>query len=558
MKKILITATLLTALLATKSGDACTNLIVTKGASTDGSVMVTYAADSHQLYGALYKYNAPAAAAKQKPYLPIYEWDTGRPLGQIKQAATTYSTIGNMNEHQLIISETTYGGRQELEDSTGGIDYGSLIYITLQRAKTAREAINTIVSLANEYGYASSGESLTVADANEAWILEIIGKGCKMVDGKNVNKGIVWVARMVPDGYVSAHANQARIRQFPMNDPDNCMYAPDVVSFAREHGYYKGADADFSFCDAYAPLDFSAMRGCEARVWSFFRMVAPDMDKYLDYAMGHNPDNRMPLWVKPSQKVSPKLVFDAMRDHYEGTPMDMTKDIGAGGNACPYRWRPMNFAVDGTEYVNERAIATQQTGFWFVGQARNFLPDALGGILWFGVDDAGTSCLTPIYSASTLVPECFREGNGHMTKYSPTAAFWVFNRIAQFAYLRYDIIGAEVRKVADEWENQKLEDVKITDAKALDLYKKTPNDAIRYITDYSVKTAQNMFKKWVELDHYLLVKYIDGNVKRENAAGFQDNGMGKNIPASPLQPGYNEHWKRAVVKDAGETLEILK
>lgn len=558
MKKILITATLLMALLATKSSDACTNLIVTKGASTDGSVMVTYAADSHQLYGALYKYNAPAVTVKQKPYIPIYEWDTGRHLGQIKQAATTYSTIGNMNEHQLIISETTYGGRPELEDSTGGIDYGSLIYITLQRAKTAREAINTIVSLANEYGYASSGESLTVADANEAWILEIIGKGCKMVEGKNINKGIVWVARMVPDGYVSAHANQARIRQFPMNDPENCMYAPDVVSFAREQGYYKGTDADFSFCDTYAPLDFSGMRGCEARVWSFFRMVAPDMDKYLDYAMGHNPDNRMPLWVKPSQKVSPKLVFDAMRDHYEGTPMDMTKDIGAGGSACPYRWRPMNFTVDGTEYVNERAIATQQTGFWFVGQARSSLPDALGGILWFGVDDAGTSCLTPIYSASTRVPECFREGNGHMTEYSPTAAFWVFNRIAQFAYLRYDIIGTEVRKVADKWENQKLEDVKITDAKALDLYKKKPTEAVRYITDYSVKTAQNMFKKWVELDHYLLVKYIDGNVKRENAAGFQDNGMGKNIPASPLQPGYNEKWKRAVATDAGETLEVIK
>ena len=358
-----------TAVFAYGAAAACTNFIVTKGASTDGSAMVSYAADSHALYGALY--HTPGGNYKAGTMMPVYEWDTGRYLTDIPQLRETYSTVGNMNEHSLIIGETTYGGRSELADSTGLIDYGSLIYITLQRAKTAREAIATIAELANTYGYASSGESFSIVDPGEAWIMELIGKGYK-ADGKggNANKGIVWVARRIPDGYVSAHANQARITTFPKNDPENCLYAPDVVSFAREMGYYDGPDADFSFCDAYAPLDFGALRACEARVWAFFRTVADDMDRYADYAMGHNAANRMPLWVMPREKVSPKTVFDCMRDHYEGTPMDMTADIGAGGSACPYRWRPMEFEVDGVSYVNERATATQQTGFWFVAQAR--------------------------------------------------------------------------------------------------------------------------------------------------------------------------------------------
>jgi dipeptidase len=321
------------ALLASGVALACTNLIVTRGASTDGSIIVSYAADSHQLYGALYKYNAPKKGYPKGSYMPVYDWDSDRYMGQIKQAERTYSTVGNMNEHSLIITETTFGGRPELEDSTGIMDYGSLIYITLQRAKTAREAIDVIVSLTEEYGYASSGESFTIADANEVWIMELIGKGCKLNErGDNINNGIVYVARRVPDGYVSAHANHSRISTFPKNDPENCVYADDVISFAREAGLYEGSDDDFSFCDTYAPADFMALRGCEARVWSFFRMVADGMDQYLDYAMGHNPKNRMPLWVKPRAKVSAKVVFDAMRDHYEGTPMDMTKDVGAGGN----------------------------------------------------------------------------------------------------------------------------------------------------------------------------------------------------------------------------------
>ena len=536
-------------LAGTATAFACTNFIVTKGASTDGSVMVTYAADSHQLYGALYKHNGGKQKSKM---LAVNEWDTGRYLGLIEQSAVpTYSTVGNMNEHSLIITETTFGGRHELEDKQGIMDYGSLIYITLQRARTAREAIATIVFLANRYGYASSGESFSIADENEAWIMELIGKGSKLDDkGNNLRKGIVWVARRIPDGYVSGHANQARITTFPLNDKKNCLYAEDVISFAREMGYFSGKDEEFSFCDAYAPLDFGGLRGCEARVWSFFRTVAEGMDKYTDYAMGHNPKNRMPLWVKPTQKVSPKQLFDAMRDHYEGTPMDMTTDIGAGGNECPYRWRPMYFKVDGVEYCNERATATQQTGFWLCGQAR----EGKTGILWFGVDDAATSALTPIYCNTTEVPHSLSEENGSMLHYSPTSMFWVANRIANFAYLRYNVIGKRVREEVDKWENEKLKEVEKIDAKVAEL---SPKKAQKALTDYSTVTAQALFEKWDSLDKYLLVKYIDGNEKAENEKGFIDNGNGCNIPDKIKQSGYSEKWKRAVAADNGEVLKVI-
>ena len=544
MKRFLLTLTLLA---GTATALACTNFIVTKGASTDGSVMVTYAADSHQLYGALYKHNGGKQKSKM---LAVNEWDTGRYLGLIEQVPVTYSTVGNMNEHSLIITETTYGGRHELEDKNGIMDYGSLIYIALQRAKTAREAIAVIVELANKYGYASSGESFSIADANEAWIMELIGKGSKLdAKGNNLRKGIVWVARRIPDGYVSGHANQARISTFPLNDKENCLYASDVISFAREMGYFNGKDEEFSFCDAYAPADFGALRGCEARVWAFFRTVAEGMDQYTDYAMGHNPNNRMPLWVKPSKKVSPKQVFDAMRDHYEGTPMDMTTDIGAGGNACPYRWRPMYFKVDGVEYCNERATATQQTGFWLCGQAR----EGKTGILWFGTDDAATSPLTPIYCNTTEVPWCLSEENGSMLHYSPTSMFWVTNRIANFAYLRYNVIGKRVREELDKWENNKLAEVAKVDAKVAKL---SPKKAQKVLTDYSTVTAHNLFEKWDSLDKYLLVKFIDGNTKAENEKGFIDNGNGKNIPDKIEQSGYSEKWKRAVVEDNGEVLKV--
>ena len=521
--------------------DACTNFIVTRGASADGSNMVTYAADSHGLYGALYSYVPGAFTAM----MDVTEWDTGRYIGQIAQAETTYRTLGNSNEHSLFITETTFGGRPELENPNGGIDYGSLIYITLQRAKTAREAIDIIVELANTYGYCSSGESFSIIDQNEAWIMELIGKGPDQ-------KGIVWVARRIPDGYVSAHANQARITTFPWKDKENCLYAKDVAKFAREKGWFAGKDADFSFADAYAPLDFGAMRGCEARVWAFFRTVAADMDQYEDYAMGHNPNNRMPLWVKPTEKITVKTLMDCMRDHYEGTKMDMTTDIGAGGEECPYRWRPMYFTVDGVEYCNERATATQQTGFWLVGQAR---PEKVG-ILWFGTDDAATSPLTPIYVTSQEVPECLREGNGSMLEYSNTAMFWVTNRIAQFAYLRYNIIGKHVRSEVDKWENEMI--ARVADVDAQISAAECGCEKAKIATEFSVAQAQTLFQKWDNLDKYLMVKYIDGNVKGEDANGFIDNGNGKNIPGKIEQPGYTERWKRAVAADKGDILKVVK
>ncbi|HBZ26728.1 MAG TPA: dipeptidase [Rikenellaceae bacterium] len=562
MKKILTTILTAVIILATPSrGDSCTNVLVTKGASKDGSVMVTYSADSHQLYGELYFKKGESFAPGTM--LKIYEWDTGKYLGEIPQIPKTYTTVGNMNEHQLIIGETTYGGLDQLVDTTGIMDYGSLIYIALQRAKTAREAIKVMTDLVKDYGYYSSGESFSIADKDEVWILELIGKGTKMVNGKNINKGAVWVAMRIPDGYISAHANQARITTFPKNDPENCIYSPDVIAFARENGLYKGSDKDFSFSDTYAPLSFGGMRGCEARVWAAFNILGGGFigDKpytdYLDYAMGHNAKNRMPLYIKPKEKISVKMLADVMRDHYEGTELDMTKDIGAGGHALPYRWRPMSFSVDGEKYTNERAIATQQTGFWFLGQARGWLPDEVGGILWFGVDDAATSALTPIYSSSVRVPECFRVGNGNMTTYSPTSAFWIFNRVTNFAYLRYDLIAPEVKKAVDKHEINALEIVPAIDAAALAIHKESPEKAREFLTDFSVNTAQQLFNNWVELDRYLLVKFIDGNVKKENSPGcFMDNGSGKGIPASPSQPGYSERWKRAVKEDAGARLKV--
>ena len=541
MNKLLKTIALVGAFIAgVATADACTNFIVTRGASTDGSNMVTYAADSHGLYGSLYSY----VPGKYTPFMDVTEWDTGRYIGKIAQQEVRYRTLGNSNEHSLFITETTFGGRAELEDPNGGIDYGSLIYITLQRCKTAREAIDMIVYLANTYGYCSSGESFSLIDKEEAWIMELIGKGPE-------DKGIVWVARRIPDGYVSAHANQARITTFPWNDPENCLYAADVADVARKFGWFEGANEDFSFADAYAPLDFGAMRGCEARVWAFFRTVADDMDKYEDYAMGHNPANRMPLWVMPREKVSPKVLMDCMRDHYEGTKMDMTTDIGAGGEECPYRWRPMYFEVDGVEYCNERATATQQTGFWLVGQAR---PEKVG-ILWFGTDDAATSPLTPVYVNSQEVPECLREGNGTMLKYSDTSMFWITNRVAQFAYLRYNVVGKHVRENVDKWENAAFDALEKADAA---IAAAPAKKQAKIATEFTVAMAQRLFNHWVELDKYLMVKYIDGNVKGEDANGFIDNGNGKDIPGKITNPGYSEKWKRAVAADKGEILKVVK
>lgn len=567
--------------------NACSNILVTKGASADGSCMVSYAADSHQLYGELYYLKG--GFWDKGAMRDVVEWDTGKFLGRIPQAPVTYKRVGNMNEHQLIVAETTYGGRHELWDSTGVMDYGSLIYIALERATTAREAIDVIVSLANEYGYYSEGESFSIADQKEVWVMDLIGKGTKMVNGKNVRKGIVWVARRVPDGYICAHANQARISTFPLDDPENCIYAPDVITFARQMGWFDGQDKDFSFCDTYAPLDFSGMRACESRAWSALNIlckgkftfvdenggeVTRDAYDYIDYAMGYDKTKRFPLFVKPAEKISVKNVADAMRDHFEGTPMDMTQDIGAGGNALPYRWRPMNFEVDGKTYVNERAIATQQTGFWFVGQSRGWLPDVVGGVIWFGCDDAATSWLTPIYTNTQEVPECFREGNGDILHYSPTSAFWMCNRVANACYKAYNIMVPTVRSAIDEWENAQIANLARTDEEALKIFyseikvkkmyvrknertRKVADPAPKtkaFITEFSVNTAQEMFDKWVGMEEFLLVKFLDGNVKAQNPDGsWVTNGHSDKVPANIGWPGYTDVWKRAA---ASEKLEV--
>ena len=555
MKKLLFILTSV-ALLSGSNADACTNILVTKGASKDGSTMISYSADSHQLYGELYFW--PAGVYPKGTMMKVVEWDTGKYLGEIPQVEKTYAVVGNMNEHQLLIGETTFGGRREMRDPNGLIDYGSLIYITLQRAKTAREAIQVISFLVSEYGYCSSGESLSIADPNEVWILEIMPKIPKIVKGVNVNKGAVWVALRIPDGYVCAHANQARITTFPMNDPDNCLFAPDVIAHAKENNLYSGTDKEFSFSDVYAPLSFSGMRGCEARVWSAFRQISEGMDAYTDYALGHNPKNRMPLWVKPTQKISLKQVADIMRDHYEETVMDMRYDPGAGGHELPYRWRPMNFTYNNVTYVNERAIATQQTGWWYVGQCRSWLPDAIGGILWFGVDDAATSALTPIYCSTLSVPECVRVGNGSMVEYSNTSLFWITNRIAQFAYLRYNEIGAETRSVVDAWEKKKMNEVLAVDEAAKVLYSQDPHIAKEFLTDYSVNSAQALFSQWVALDQYLMVKYIDGNTKAQHPDGsFMDNGFDPTIPRINNK-GYNDVWKEAVSKSKQAEIITVK
>lgn len=566
---------------------ACSNILVTKGASADGSCMVSYAADSHQLYGELYYLKG--GFWDKGAMRDVVEWDTGKFLGRIPQTPVTYKRVGNMNEHQLIVAETTYGGRHELWDSTGVMDYGSLIYIALERATTAREAIDVIVSLANEYGYYSEGESFSIADQKEVWVMDLIGKGTKMVNGKNVRKGIVWVARRVPDGYICAHANQARISTFPLDDPENCLYAPDVITFARQMGWFDGQDKDFSFCDTYAPLDFSGMRACESRAWSALNIlckgkftfvdenggeVTRDAYDYIDYAMGYDKTKRFPLFVKPAEKISVKNVADAMRDHFEGTPMDMTQDIGAGGNALPYRWRPMNFEVDGKTYVNERAIATQQTGFWFVGQSRGWLPDVVGGVIWFGCDDAATSWLTPIYTNTQEVPECFREGNGDILHYSPTSAFWMCNRVANACYKAYNIMAPTVRSAIDEWENAQIANLARTDEEALKVFyseikvkkmyvrknertRKVADPAPKtkaFITEFSVNTAQEMFDKWVGMEEFLLVKFLDGNVKAQNPDGsWVTNGHSDKVPANIGWPGYTDVWKRAA---ASEKLEV--
>jgi len=557
MKKIisLLLVILLSGFLTEQISNGCTNFLITKGASKDGSVMITYSADSHVLYGELYYW--PAKDWPKGTMVDVYEWDTGKFLCKIPQKSHTYSVVGNMNQHQVSIGETTYGGRPELADSTGMIDYGSLMYMILQRSKNAREAIATFSQLLTDYGYASSGESFSIADANEAWILELIGKGPG-------NKGAVWVARRIPDGYISGHANHPRITTFPLadgvksitskqldriNNPEvETVYAYDVIDVARAFGWFKGEDKDFSFSDTYAPLDFGGARFCESRVWSGFNMVNSQMGQYTDYAMGENLKNRMPLWIKPDNKIGPKEVMGLMRNYFQGTPMDMTKDVGAGPYKSTVRWRPMEWEVDGVKYINERAISTQQTGFSFVAQSRSWLPDPVGGILWFGVDDTFYTVYSPIYCGITKVPETYAVGNGDMMTFSDNAAFWVFNQVTNFAYTRTSLLLGDLQKKQSELENNYLNEIVNVDKTAETLYKKSPADAVKFLTEYSVKAGNNTVMQWKELYKFLFTKYVDGNVKEKQPV---PEGYKYMVPKLS-QPGYSEDWYRVIVNSTGD------
>lgn len=580
MKKLLLTTAVAIMMIFGNQAMACTNFIVTKGASKDGSTMVTYAADSHTLYGELYY--RPAATYPAGTMMDMVEWDTGNFKGQIPQAERTYSVVGNMNEFQLAISETTYGGREELAKPNGIMDYGSLIYITLQRAKNAREAIKVLSELMSTYGYCSSGESFSIIDPNEAWVMDLIGKGEEMKDakGKTVKgwtKGTVWVARRIPDGYISGHANQARITTFPLRDgvksitskdinkmifnPEvETVYAHDVISFAKMKGYYKATapDAEFSFCDAYAPLDFSAARFCEARVWAGFYRCNPElMKQYEDYARGENLKNRMPLWIKPTEKLSVLDVMELMRDHYEGTSMDMTVDLGAGPYACPYRWRPMTWSYQGADYIHERATATQQTGFSFVAQCRAGLPDKFGGILWFGVDDAASSCYVPMFCGITEIPMEFKEGNGSMVDYSSTAAYWTFTKVSNLAYSRYSDMIVPIKEKQHAFEKSFVREINGMKDEMIKLSESNPELAQKIINEYSKQKATEVVQAWNGLFEYLLVKYNDGNVKKEKDGKFLKTDGAVQHCVSPSHPKYPEKWYKTIVDDCGPNIKNL-
>ena len=556
MKRLILFAMLVCTLPAL----ACTNLIVSKGASADGSTFITYAADSHTRYGQL-RY-CPAADHPDGATLRLYNYGSLKFQIEIPQPAHTYQVVGFINEHQLAIGETTWGGISPLDKGNAeGIDYGNLIYVTLQRARNCREAIKVMHELVSTYGYADGGESFSLADPNEVWIFEITSKGSE--------KGAVWVARRVPDGYISGHANQARITTFPQMGKESyksfdsrnlkyidrpeveCVYASDVVKFAKQRGWYSGKDADFSFADTYNPLTFSGLRACEARVYAMFNRAADGMKRYEAFAMGDKNAERLPLWVKPNRKLTVQDCMALMRDHYEGTPMDMTQDVGAGPFHCPYRWRPMDFEVDGKKYVHERAISTQQTGFSFVAQCRGWLPSKLGGVIWFGVDDTYSTVYCPIYCGTTQIPVCFEEGNGSMSRYSETAAFWLFNRVANFCYLRYDAMIKDVQKVQKELEDDFMKE----EVAHAERWAQEDNDRrlIGELNRFCNDRAERMMRRWRELDQMLLMKYIDGNIKHEKDGKIETTETG--VVRFPQQPPYPAWFYRQIVEDHGEVIK---
>lgn len=516
----------------------CTNFIVGKGASADGSVMITYAADDYGMYGSLWHFPAGKHASDEEREVRC--WDTNDFLGKIPEASVTYNVVGNINEHQVAIGETTFGGREELVDKNGLLDYGSLIFIALQRSKTAREAIGNMTSLVGKYGYCSEGESFSVADKNEAWILEMIGKGTE-------EKGAVWAAVRIPDDCISAHANQSRIHKLDFKDKKNVLYSEDVIKFARRKGYFTGADEDFDFAAAYCPADFAALRFCEARVWSFFNRWNEGMEKYIGYASGENPEAEpMPLFVKPKRKLSVHDVMESMRDHYEGTPFNITDDLGAGVYEAPYRPTPLTWECEGRQYFNERPVSTQQSSFVFVAQMRSFMPDAVGGVLWFGNDDANMVPFTPMYCCITQVPGCFARGTADAVTFSWNSAFWVSNWISNMIYPRYSMMFGDLKSARDELDSLCLSRQKETEDKAVSLYNERPDKAAEYLTEYSIKAAEKMHERWKDLGIYLVVKYNDQVIKPEENGEFARTpaGMGKAVE----RPGFPEKYKNAIVR----------
>lgn len=532
-------------LMCVKSFDskACTSFLVGKNASADGSAFITYNADDYGMYGRLLYY--PAGVHPKGAMRRIVDGDTNHYLGEIPEAERTYTVVGNINEFQVAITETTFGGRPELADTTGVIDYVSLMAIALQRSKTAREAIKVMTTLVNEYGYASEGESFSIADPNEIWILEMIGKGSS-------EKGAVWVAVRIPDDCIAAHANQSRIHRFDMKDKKNVLYSRDVISFARKKGYFSGKDSDFSFADAYAPADFSAIRFCETRVWSFYNKWVEGMDKYLPAVDGKHIGKAepMPLYFRPKCKLSLHDVMMSNRDHYEGTPFDITKDAGAGMYEAPYRPTPLVWEHKGKKYFNERPISTQQTGFTVVAQMRSTLPDAIGGVLWFGNDDPNMIAYTPVYCNVDKVPDCYSGKTGDAVTFSWESAFWVCNWVANMTYPRYSQLFPALESVRNDLEKHYLSEQQAVEARALSLYEENKDKGIAFLTDYSTSCAQDMLSRWKTLGEYLIVKYNDQTVKPEKDGKFlrTPDGLGER----PVRPGFNEQYKDIIIRETGD------
>ena len=545
MNKIFASAMMAVAMMGCVSeAEACSNFIVGKKASVDGSVMCSYSADDYGMFQYLCHY--PAAKHAKGEMRKIYDWDTNKYHGEIPEAAQTYSVIGNINEWQVTIGETTYGGREEMVDSTGIMDYGSLIYVALQRSKTAREAIKVMTTLANTYGYNSGGETFTICDPNEAWIMEMMGKGAG-------SKGAVWVALRIPDDAICAHANQSRIGKFNMKDKKNVMYAKDVVSFARSKGWFQGKDADFSWKMAYAKPDFSGRRFCDARAWAMLNHFY-DMSPYLDWALGKNPDAQdMPLWVVPNKKVSVKDVENVMRDHYEGTPLSVAdgSDIGGGIWEMPYRPTPLMYKVDGKQYFNERPVSTQQTGFVFVSQMRSWLPREIGGVFWFANDDANMAVFTPVYCSMTQRPECYNTPGVDAVHFSKKNAYWVCNMTSNMVYPRYSLMFPTLKEVRDSLDNSYFAAQASVEKKAQELYAQNPQAAVKYLNDYSVEKAQQMLARWNQLFEFMVVKYNDMIIKPTDKNGtFEKTQYG--LGARPVRPGYPEKYAKELVKQSGD------